>query len=83
MEPNGDGRITLAVIQRDIQHLTSMITAYIEDSEKCHRDHEMRLRSLEGWRPQVEEKQRTSTGLLAAFTIVVTAIGAGIASLFK
>jgi hypothetical protein len=83
MEPNGDGRITLAVIQRDIHHLTDKITAYIEDSEKCHRDYEMRLRSLEGWRPRVEEKQDANTNRLAAFTVIMTAIGAGIGSLFK
>ncbi len=80
---NDNGRITLAVIQRDILHLTKLLEAHIGVADRCHNDHENRLREIEDWKPRVEEKQRTSTGLLAAFSVLLTAISAGIGSLFK
>lgn len=43
-----NGRVTLAVLQNDIKHLSEKLDLYHEEMCKNHGDHEFRLRTLEG-----------------------------------
>jgi len=81
MEPdNGNGRVTMAVLRSDVQHLTDLVRAHFEADEMVRKDHEARLRTLETWRPQVEERQRNTTWLLTALSVIGNAIAAVVGS---
>jgi len=49
---DGNGRVTLAVVQRDVQHLADTVQRYHDDlcreMRERDQDHEERIRSLEG-----------------------------------
>ena len=62
MPDTDNGRVTLAVIQADIRHLSSLLEAHIAKSSDCHDDHETRIRGLETSVTRIEQKQ----GALAA-----------------
>ena len=65
-----NGRVTLAVVQRDIQHLSERIDEFIAESRGCRKDHEDRIRSLEA------SGRRSNWQDVGAY---LTAIAAGIA----
>ena len=47
MPDTSDGRITLAVIQADIRHLTTLLEGHIRDDNERRTDHETRIRRIE------------------------------------
>lgn len=47
MPDTPEGRITLAVIQADIRHLTALLEGHIRDDNDRRTDHETRIRRIE------------------------------------
>jgi len=47
MKKNDNGRVTLAVLQRDIKHLSEKIDSYFERNNQVIDNHENRLSTLE------------------------------------
>lgn len=86
MPDTDNGRVTLAVIQNDILHLTNLLEDHIASDNKRADDREERLRCLEQVRipaienrvSRVEEKQ----GALAVGQGIFTTIAAVIAGWF-
>ena len=73
-KPNStNGRVTLAVLQNDIAHLTDEVRGYRAETKELVQDHEDRLRTLEGSNRQ---------GLWRDLGVLFAAIGAGIAGVF-
>jgi hypothetical protein len=78
MPDTDNGRVTLAVINSQLEHLTQLLEKHIEDDAKCRDDHETRIRSLEKRTTQIEGKQTA----IAAGQSVFTAVAALLAGWF-
>lgn len=84
-DDNGNGRITLAVIQNDIKHLVSITERGFADAkeERCElhgliNDHEIRLRTLEGGHATLTERMSLQGRLLSAAVAIAGALGIAI-----
>ena len=67
-----DGRVTLAVIKRDLEYIKADIKEIkedLKDSHDLHSDHEKRL-------AKAEEKNSNSTYIMLAFTSIASALAA-------
>ena len=78
MEDPGNGRVTLAVIQRDIQHLSQLLEDHIDICTAGANDREHRLRIMEDHVGRLEERQ----GVIAAAQVSFTTIASLIAGWF-
>jgi len=47
MPDTPEGRVTLAVIQTDIRHLSALLEGHIRDDNERRTDHETRIRRIE------------------------------------
>lgn len=65
-----NSRVTLAVVQRDIQHVIEKLDRYHQELCKELEDHEGRLRALEG---------QSRQGVWRDLGVFVAAIAAGVA----
>ena len=90
MPDTSDGRITLAVIQADIRHLTTLLEGHIRDDNERRTDHETRIRRIENNAlPEVRQQMNViedrvirveeRQGILATGQAVFTAVAAAIA----
>ncbi len=90
MPETPEGRVTLAVIQSDIRHLTALLEGHIREDNERRLDHESRIRCIET-RSLPEVKQQLNAvedrvirveerqGVLATGQAVFTAVAAAIA----
>ena len=74
MPDTPEGKVTLAVIQSDIRHLTGIVEALSDKMQSCHEDHEQRLRSLETRVTRIEQKQGVLATGQAAFTTAAAVV---------
>jgi len=88
MSEDDDGRVTLAIIQRDIHHLCGKVDRYHEetkislakreeDCREAHKDHEARLRSLEAGERQAmyRDAGTFATAMAGIIAGVLAALG--------
>lgn len=83
-------RVTLAEIQRDLQHLIKEVQDMREESRDYRSKQEARLRHQEECTSllktevaRLDERQKSATGILGAATFVGSAIAAAIGSMVK
>ena len=81
MENNGNGRVTMAVLATKLETYRDEVRSYRDESmriyeelKRKHEDHDDRIRDLEVETAQMRERQRTSTGLLAALQLIGSAV---------
>jgi len=74
MPDTDDGRVTLAIIQRDILHLTGLLETFIESAKV----RDLRIEKLDQRLTCIEPTVKTISEIMkiALYVIVVAAIGA-------
>ena len=73
MPDTEEGRITLAILQRDILHLTELIKLYLENSKK----HDGDIKKLDERLTCIEPTVKTTSRIMeiALYVIVIAVIG--------
>ena len=66
--PENNNRVTLAILQNDIHHLTKLVANSLED-------HEERIRTVEKAQARYSIQGRIETGVAAAIAAVVGVVG--------
>lgn len=73
---DGNGRVTMAILATKLDALTEEVRSYHE--MLCGRmdDHEHRIRAVEMQTASIAERQRTTTGILAALQLIGSTVAA-------
>jgi len=82
MPDTDNGRVTMAILQNDIQHLSeTMQRRFVEvlkelaEVKECSKDNEMRIREVERKQDKMEGRSNVQDVVLAVATAVGTILG--------
>jgi len=82
MPDSNNGRVTMAILQNDIQHLSeTMQRRFVEvlkelaEVKECSKDNEMRIREVERKQDKMEGRSNVQDVVLAVATAVGTILG--------
>lgn len=85
-----NGRVTLAVLQNDILHLTRQVERWYDEEQAWRAQESKRLQRLEECMDELyqrvarnEERLKATTGVLGALQVILAAIAAAIGVSWK
>ena len=74
MEQATETKVTLAVLGQKIDHIQQMLSDHIKIDEEVRHDLECRVRNNERAISQMQQVQKTTTGILGTLQAVVAAV---------
>ena len=83
MTDSGNGRVTLAVLKNDIQHMREEMQRRFDNLESKLDDVCDKADSLGDRVTRNEEKIKQTTGFLAILSLIFSTIAGGVGALFK